>query len=384
MILSGQILIDNVRDHCKKAKRRIWIASPFIGSLNEVYKIIDGVWKKPSVDFKVITDAEAGFIRKDTLDEFNSAPRTEIRSLNSLHAKIYIIDDWCLITSANLTSAAFCMRYEIGTETDIKPVEKQFNDWWNIAVPISTLHRVNYGTSGDLANYQNGRGMHFTKKCNLPAYNTTHTDKFMADCEQFKEFAKLYEKVTGRNKQMKNIKFPLYLEVDYFFNFLYNDAVNTPSKNYKDKKARILTDAQRQKEILMYFKQMPYDQARITDRFNRISTVQSLLSPSKISTLTKNEVRDVLGCFHCLYSQPINKTKIVNNNTISKIRSEWNRLLNSGKIITSQDVADAVINIKYFGYSCVSELIAWYMPNDYPIMNLNSKSGMRFFGIEIK
>ena len=39
--------------------------------------------------------------------------------------------------------------------------------------------------------------------------------------------------------------------------------------------------------------------------------------------------------------------------------------------------------IKYFGDSYVSELIAWYMPDKYPMMNLNSKSRMRFFEIDV-
>ena len=382
MILTEQTLIDNVRDHCKKAKKRIWIASPFIGSLNEVYKIIDGAWKKPSVEFKVLTDAEAGFIRKDTLDEFKSKPRNEIRSLNSLHAKVYIIDEWRLITSANLTGAAFSHRYEIGTEADTKLVEKQLDAWWNIATPISVIRKINYGISNDLTNYQNGRGIHFTKKCNLPSYNTTRTDKFMSDCELFKEFAKLYEKVTGKNQQMKKANFPLYLEVDYFFNYLYN-AAPMPSKNYKNKDAKILADALKQKEIVKYFKQMPFYQNQVTDRINRVRVAQILLSPDKIWTLNKKEIAKVLGCFHCLNSQPINKVKILNNNTVKKIRHEWNSLLNSGTI-TSQNVTDTVSNIKFFGNSCASELIAWYRPNDFPIMNQNSKSGMRFFGIKIK
>ncbi len=58
------------------------------------------------------------------------------------------------------------------------------------------------------------------------------------------------------------------------------------------------------------------------------------------------------------------------------------RLLNSGDI-TSEDVVRARDSIFAFGDSCVSELLAWYMPDQFPIMNQNSKSGMRFFGEKI-
>ena len=383
MALAEKTLVNSLRNHCKQAKKRIWFASPFIGRLNEVYKIIDGVWKKPSVDFKVLTDAVDGFIRKDTLDEFMSAQKAEVRSLNSLHAKVYIIDDWCLVTSANLTGAAFSKRYEIGLEADVNDIEKQFNIWWNKATPIKLIKKVNNGSPGDLSDYQCGRGTHFSKICDLPPYNTTHTDKFLADCDAFKEFAYLYEKVTHRNTQMKRIGVPLYLEVDYFFNYLYNNAEGRPSKAFKNAPAKTLTPAQREKEILKYFRLMPFDQAEINDRLKRVKTAQTLLSPARISSLNKKDIREVLDCFHCLFSRPINKTKILNNNPIPKIRKEWNRLLNTGSI-TSQAVADAISQIKNFGDSSASELIAWYKPEDFPIMNLNSKSGMRFFGIDIK
>lgn len=98
-LLTEQQQIDVIRNHCDHAKKRIWIASPYIGGLKDVYKIIGGKWLLPSIDCKILTDVDSGFIRKDTFEEFINN-QIEIRSLDSLHAKIYIIDDWCLVTSA--------------------------------------------------------------------------------------------------------------------------------------------------------------------------------------------------------------------------------------------------------------------------------------------
>ena len=71
-LLTEQQQIDVLRNHCENARKRIWIASPYIGGLKDVQKIIGGKWQLPSVDCRVLTDADSGFIRKDTFDDFIS------------------------------------------------------------------------------------------------------------------------------------------------------------------------------------------------------------------------------------------------------------------------------------------------------------------------
>ena len=380
MILTEKYLVKELRDHCREAKHRIWISSPFIGGKREMFKIIDGVWKMPSVDCKILTDAEAGFINKDSLQEFTDSPNVEVRSLYSLHAKVYIVDDWCLITSANLTGAAFSQRYEIGVCVDVKEPANLFMKWWNNATPINQIRKINFGIPGELVNYQNGKTMHFTKKCDLPSYKTETTDKFLSDCALFREFANVYERVTGRNEEMKKRGFPLYLEVDYFFNYLFHDAPGAPSNEYKDKPARKLSDAHRNKEILRYFKKIPFDQVSFDDRMKRLHSIQTMLAPDKIMTLTKEDVKTVLGYLHsCL---AIGKAKILNNNKPKDILKVLDELLNHGEI-TSTNVNRAIEQLYSFGDSLASELIAWYKPDEFPIMNLNSRSGLRFFGVNI-
>ena len=107
MIYTQSGLVTVLRRHCDAAKRRIWICTPFIGTQKDILRIIGGAWKKYSIDFRVITDIENGFIRQDTFDEFTSNHPDSIKSLKSLHAKVYIVDDWCLVSSANLTGTAF-------------------------------------------------------------------------------------------------------------------------------------------------------------------------------------------------------------------------------------------------------------------------------------
>lgn len=379
MIFTNQQLIDTLHEHCNKAKYRIWVASPFIGSSKEFLQILGGNWMRANIDFRILTDIDAGFIRKDTFYLIQQSANSEIKTLLSLHAKVYIIDNWCLLTSANLTGTAFSRRYEIGSECeDIKSVETLFLNWWNKA---STISDIKFKINNDnLVNYQDGNL--FSKKCKLPHYKTFQTDKFLSKCDKFIDFAYFYEKTTGRNPQMVSDGFTLYQEVDYFFYYLYHDAPKKPSNIYKNKKARTLTDTQKRLEVLKYFKQMPYDKDSEYFRIERSLFIQDKLRPSNISKITMEDVKDILDCFHCLNSYPINRTKIPNNNKLKDIIKSWNSLLNTGPI-DSTKIESTKKAIHYFGNSCVSELIAWYMPDKYPMMNLNSESGMRFFGIQV-
>lgn len=377
MIYTGQSLVDCLNDKMTHAKYRIWVASPYVGSLKEVQQIMGGKWMRSSIEFRLLTDVDAGFIRKDTYDALKASPNTEIRNLLSLHAKIYIVDDWCLITSANLTGTAFCRRYEIGTVlSDISEAEYLFNEWWQMGSPVTA---VLYNVQKAILNYQDGK--QFNKKCKLPPYKTVSSDRFLQKCDKFISFALLYEKVTGRNQQMINDGFSLYQEVDYFFNFLYHEG-SQPSKEYKHKKARSLDDKARAREIQKYYRQLSYHSHSEDWRLERTEYIQKVLDAKHISKLTMTEVKGVLSRLHCLCSYPINRTKIPNNNSLSDIRNAWSELL------TSDDIDGMLINktkdaIKFFGESSICELLAWYYPEKYPMMNLNSESGMRFFGIDV-
>lgn len=380
MILTGQKLIDTLHFHCENAKHRIWIASPFIGSLKELCQILSGNWMRANIDFRILTDIDAGFICKDTYNEIKKSVNSEIKTLLSLHAKIYIIDDWCLLSSANLTGTAFSRRYEVGQEFDnIKEIEKLYEGWWEIA---SIVNHFNIKKTNTFIDYKAGNS--FSKKCSLPKYQTQKTDKFLVKCDRFIEFARFYEKTTGRNQQMVADGFTLYQEVDYFFNYLYHDAPNKPSKKYKSKSlgTRKLSERQKEIEVTKYFKKMSYNTEEEEWRLTRSSFIQKQLNPKNIKNLSMDDVKEVLNCFHCLYSYPINRTRILNNNKLADIKNTWNILLNTGEI-SSLKIGHAKDMIKYFGDSCASELIAWYMPAKYPMINLNSESGMRFFGIDV-
>ena len=375
-ILSGQSLVDTLREHCNQAKKRIWIASPYIGTFKDVQKIIGGNWMRSHIDFRVLTDVESGFIRHDTYTGFIASPQTEIRSLFNLHAKIYLIDDWCLLTSANLTGMAFSARHEVGqVVSSLEQVVKLFDQWWKKAQAVSSVPKSLPKSLADREDLPKPKRLY-----KLPQYTSGASDQFLKKCDQFKEFASLYESVTGRNQQMVREGFSLYEEVDYFFNYLYHNHPNTPSKEYT-KEVRSLSPKKVEQEILRYFKSMSYAPGSGQWRLDRRNRIREIL-PFEIQSPEKKEISKVLKSLHCLCSYPINQTKILSRNKPQSIAKAWNKLINAPSI-NSQLIKEVIGEIKNFGMSSACELIAWYYPEKYPMINLNSESGMRFFGYTI-
>lgn len=169
MILHTESLYHNLSDRCKNAQRRILIASPFVGDADNVEIIIGNKWKEEGIDCRILTDAEAGFIKEDVCKRFLEN-NVQIRSLLSLHAKIYIVDDWGLITSANLTRTAFERRYEIGVECEgqeLLDTVELFEKWWELAVPIEEIKGISIEQQS-IEDYEMGRHWHFEKKATLP------------------------------------------------------------------------------------------------------------------------------------------------------------------------------------------------------------------------
>ncbi len=382
-ILSGQSLVDTLRERCDQATKRIWIASPYIGSFKDVQKIIGGNWMRSHIDFRVLTDVESGFIRHDTYTGFMASPNTEIRSLFNLHAKIYLIDDWCLLTSANLTGMAFSARHEVGQVVSVpEQVVKLFDQWWKKAQSVSSVPKSLPKSLADREDLPKPKVLY-----RLPKYTSGAGDQFLKKCDQFKEFASLYESVTGRNQQMVREGFSLYEEVDYFFNYLYHYHPDMPSKEYT-KEVRSLTPKEEKKEIRLkqeirhYFKSMLYAPGSGQWRLDNRNLIRELLPFKAGSSPRKQEIKKVLDRLHCLDNYGWNKRDILAENKPQSIASSWNRLIESPSI-NFQLIKEVIGEIKYFGMSSACELIGCYYYDTHPKINRVSESGMRFFGFDI-
>lgn len=346
-------------------------------------RIIGGAWKRSDIDFRVITDIETGFIQQDTFCEFTNNHPDSIKSLKSLHAKIYIIDDWCLVTSANLTGTAFSKRYEIGTDNvNISEVETFFNSLWKSpkTKPVTSWSK---GKKRTQIEFENGN-VSYDRLTNLPPYSaeTKKIDKYLAQCSRYIAFAETYEKITGRCQDMVTDGFTLLQEVDYLFNYL--EHVVCVSNKLTEFLQR--TERSRNSLIKKYFKEISthYKQNRDYElrRVNSTKLVKKLTSPSRIKTISTEEVRAVLDTFNCFglgRDMRGHTSNFIKENSLNDIRYHWDALLNHGDI-TAEKVNECC-KLRHCRDSSVSELIAWRFPDKYPIMNTCSQKGLWFFGI---
>lgn len=154
-------MAEALRAKCDSAKNRIWIVSPFVGDANDVDCILGKNWRNSDIDRKLLFDSISGSMPKETFESFNTFG-IQIRSLHSIHAKIFIVDDWCLISSANLTGSAFSKRHEIGTvidsSIDLNIILEKFNLWWNTSDSVTGFQNINQIVTKN----------NFKKICNLP------------------------------------------------------------------------------------------------------------------------------------------------------------------------------------------------------------------------
>ena len=114
MIVEGE----RVKALVSQAKSEVILCSPFIKAkvLGVLLNLIpDGVsvvivtrWRPAEI--------AAGVSDLEVFDLANDRPQTEVRLLHSLHAKLYVADEHCLLGSANLTAAALGWREDSNLE----------------------------------------------------------------------------------------------------------------------------------------------------------------------------------------------------------------------------------------------------------------------------
>lgn len=139
-LLYGQDLVNELRKLAENVKSRLWIAVPYIGNAVAVKKILGEEWiNNKDVSVRLLTDInEQNNFNSGTLKLFYQ--EGIIRSLVGLHAKIYIVDNKCVITSANLTSTAFSKRHEVGfvlSEEDMNQSITFFEMLWKKSIDVT-------------------------------------------------------------------------------------------------------------------------------------------------------------------------------------------------------------------------------------------------------
>lgn len=386
-----------MRNLCDQVKKRLWIASPFIGNWPAVRKILGRKWvDNGDINVRLITDiSENGNLNPVTIKWFRN--RGEIKTIKGLHAKIYIIDDSAILSSANLTSTAFSKRYEVGILLSDKEAQTLFDlysDWWNKVAndipldwtPKAYQHKVSKEKEETF-------GKNLKVLWPLPPDPGNPVSKLIPRFLDYESFLQLYSDFAKEYSKIQRLWPDTYLffETDAFLNYLFHHAPGKPTQRFRKDKPRTLDRQSRKKEIRKYaalFKKWLSEgsEGLETSRWRQEGSkkIKEILSKDKIERLGKEEIKQVVDILNCMNSMPLAKAMFLNpqNNNVKAIQSAWKNLL-YGAAPLQVRMSECKNRLKYFGRSSIHELLGYFNPDKYPLRNTNSSAGLRFFGYDI-
>ncbi|PIV62315.1 MAG: hypothetical protein COS14_02315 [Bacteroidetes bacterium CG02_land_8_20_14_3_00_31_25] len=388
-IIYGNQLVNLLRKSADTITERLWIAVPFIGGLETTRKIIGRNWiENPKIFIRLLTDTnEFNNFNSETIQLFKN--RGEIRHLAGLHAKIFILDNKCLLTSANLTNTAFAKRHEIGIFLDKKHSQKVidiFEEWWNKSKQV-TLENLNVYFKKKIKSKEENSGIGLINLWNLPKdQGELSKNKVKQRFLYYESLVKEYKNFANKYKSIQRIwrEQPLYFEVDGFLDYLYAHE-DAPSENYDKKSPRTLNSTEQLREIKKWakrFKQWAGKQKNNDWRLNNSKVIKKYLSPRKIHTLKKGEIYELLINTNAGNSRHGNCNKVKDQNKVLDVINALNFLVNAeNKPLPERFSVCSTIN--GIGTSIMNELLCFCYPDKYPLINKRSNCGLRFFGYNV-
>lgn len=225
LLFTESNLAETLRKKCDEAKDRIWVVSPFVGDTKDIDCILGTNWSNSKIDRKLLFDAVSGSMSKHSLSSFINSG-IKIKSLHSIHAKMYIVDNWCLLTSANLTASAFSKRYEIGNTLesldDLEGIVSAFNRWWDLAESVNIESNIN-----EIKTNNNFKQIH-----ELPSINTNEAQQSQKRPRRLREGEYringvniMHNTISGRKCLLLNCKTSNHLYFGHSFVAIYDTEI---------------------------------------------------------------------------------------------------------------------------------------------------------------
>jgi hypothetical protein len=372
-----------LRDLVDSAQARLWIASPYVGSWKAVSCILGDRWQK--VELKVLIDKDGGNLAEDSIRKL--AAHGPIRSLTGLHAKLYIVDDSVLVTSANLSECAFTKRYESGlllTGEEALQMIVFYEDLWHRAqeacVDEIQFSRPSKGLD------EGYPGQLLPRLFALPS-PPERRPRVAKEFRDYPSFLKTYDRFAEDYGEPDAVDQPFYFETDKFLVFLFDEAAGQPSKEYKSKTScRNLTDRERRGEIEKYregYRDSQHFRA-VSDHSEKAKIVQEYLAEPKVTKLTKYQVEEIAKNLNCFATNHLALFRFVNkiDRDLEAIRKHWSDLVH-GKENVEIRMDNCHSALFGFGRAAIQETLGYFDPKRFPLRNETTNAGLRFLGYRI-
>jgi hypothetical protein len=380
--LTGQRLVDKLNSVAASARHRLWIASPYVGSWNDVKKILGVAWEKVD-DVRLLVDKDSGYLSRDTLERF--AAHRPLHSLQGLHAKLYVVDDFVLLTSANLTGYAFKKRHEVGLLLSGQAAQhlvSLYEHLWTLSAEIAVedvpTPRGRQGTS------EEPHGTDLPDLWTLPQPPDPRDTVSRAFLDyphflaEYKQFVKAYLSCGGPDAP----ELPIYFETDAFLNFLFQGR-DQPSQPFKTNPPRNLSDADRRREIATARARFRKDGWDAAFHVKRSRAIRRLLKRTNLKRLSRVQMIEVASKLNCFGRNALARSRFISNNRIGDVRRAWASLIygEGAQVLRMQNCKASLYG---FGRSAIQELIGYHSPKEYPLRNQNVNAGLRFLGYNVK
>jgi hypothetical protein len=391
-VLSGKKLAASLRKACDRTRRRLWIASPYVGNWEMVRRVIGRKWwDDKSLSIRLLTDSAERGLNGPTVTRI--AQRGSVHDLRGLHAKLYIVDDVVLLTSANLTGTAFSSRYESGVWLTGSPAQEAialYSQWWS-----QKSTRLNPGAlSGVLQSRSRMTGEDDGKRLThlypLPRDpGDFGGHKLVALFGDYPSFLDDYRTLSKEYFALQRVwpTVPEYFELDGFLNYLFRDHPDRPSRPFEQQPPRSLTEPERRRELRRLAGEFKTWVEREGNdgrwRLTHSTYVRQTLSRSRIGAIRRSDIENVVAGLNCM-NDGRQRSRFLDpsRNSTTVIRSAWAELL-YGLDPDTERMSKCAVMLFGFKRSSVQELLGFYAPKKYPLRNATVNAGLRYFGFNV-
>ncbi len=374
----------------KNIKNRLWIASPFINDKNSfesffnIHKI-----KNKNCNLRLIIKLDnINRQNNDIVDFF--IQNGEVRTYSNLHAKMYIIDDIPIISSANLTHNGFRNNYELsvaGASSDIELYEQMYNVLWNVSDEVN-LHLLQEQVDKN-NNIDNQGFKPNINKRGKSDFDVFEPPKYIESCD-YSQFLDAYKDFASKYKKFRlfpdvNIKY----EIDCFLNFLFNHSEGQPARDYYH--GRLVNKTFNDKMLkvhLQEFKnwkeQNTKAEEQINEKIRAENVAKQLFIEKNINKVSLEEIVNFL-CEHInVYKSNAHRFKYKENFLRNKL-SDVIQYIKELKMANPNIIDKLCKQGKHpicFGKSTTQEFVA-FIRKELPMRNGNTNAGFRYMGYDV-
>lgn len=143
----------------ERAERSLVLCAPYITRLpcERIVNVVGRLKRSSSLEVSILTDLSRDNLISGYTDPValralcDALPKTTIKFLPSLHAKVYVADSSCaIVTSGNLTDGAMFRNYEYGVwfddDASVKRIRQDIQNYTALGSPVAEAQLAAFAT----------------------------------------------------------------------------------------------------------------------------------------------------------------------------------------------------------------------------------------------